>query len=421
MQDILNDNWSVRGTGLRDFKRELTAFDARTTYRVCQLDEIEILSVIPMTEYEIMNNHLELKEGQDLVFRLNSKNAKELNQKPYLINFENAFVSDDFKAERIKETRKMGLCLLVNKRPESITAWGLLDLAQRTGVCCDKIYDISSNRSRWLAQNLFAQNCTVVVRSDGNDKKVFAVRGKNYKGVPQMSYVPQVLEFLEGFLGESNLEFCISNELTEIVMKFEEKGKEIRDAYPELPADVEPIVYIENSDTGKYALNVKAGFTLGRHILSARGTTKDKHDRGFNLKKVLDNAKKTIFKEYKEIPEQLIRLLGIKITDAERAIEEAIEYSEIEKKKGFKKISTVFKETMKQSLSLGTYTAYDLFNTALDIAENLKISTAKMEIKDIPDITRKQFSECVQKILYCPFECEKETDDEFLYIPSGTA
>lgn len=417
MRDVLNDNWFVKGTGLRDFKRELTAFDARTSYRVCQLDEIELLSVIPMTEYEIMKNSLELEEGQDLVFRLNNKNAKEVNQKPYLINFENAYLSDDFKSERIKETRKMGLCFLVNKRPQSITAWGLLDLAQRTGVCCDKIYDISSNRSRWLAQNLSAQNCTIVVRSDGKDKKVFAVRGKNYKGVPQMSYIPQVLEFLEGLLGESTLDFCISNELTEVIMKFEEKGKEIRDTYPELPANVEPVVYIENSDTGKYALNVKAGFTIGRHTLSARGSTKDKHDKGFNLDKVLANAKKSIFKEYKEIPEQLIRLLGIKITDAERAIDEAIRYSEIEKKPGFKKISLVFREAMKQSLSLGTYTAYDLFNTALDVAENLKVSTAKMEIKDIPEITRKQFSECVQKILYCPFECEQEDEDEFLYIP----
>ncbi|MCR5479027.1 MAG: hypothetical protein K6F27_04090 [Ruminococcus sp.] len=421
MQDLLNDNWVVKGNGISDFKRELTAFDARTIYRVCQLDEIELLSVIPMTEYEIMNKHFDLEEGQDLVFRLNNKNAKELNLKPYLINFENAFLSNDFKSERIKETRKMGLCLFVNKRPESITAWGLLDLAQRTGVCCDKIYDISSNRTRWLAQNLSAQNCTIVVRTDGKNKKVFAVRGKNYKGVPQMSYVPQVLEFLEGLLGESTLEFCISNELTEVMMKFTEKGKEIRDTYPELPTDVEPIVYIENSDTGKYALNVKAGFNIGRHILSARGATKDKHDKGFNLEKVLANAKKTIFKEYKEIPEQLIRLLGIKITDAERAIDEAVRYSEIEKKSGFKKISAVFKEAMKQSLSLGTYTAYDLFNTALDVAENLKISTAKMEIKDIPEITRKQFSECVQKILYCPFECEQESDDEFLYIPSETA
>jgi transcription antitermination factor NusG len=272
----------------------------------------------------------------------------------------------------------------------------------------------SPERDRFIASNLKDTRITLVARANTVEKnefyKIFAVRGKSYKPVPQTEMIQKCISQLENELGKAeSLGWSITNELTTLTLSFPEKVDEIRDMYPELTHSIRPIIRITTSDIGFSSFKVQAGFELGgSRVYREKSSVEESHDHQFEAEKFLKKVEKKIFPEFIAVPAELSRLIGIEVNTVE-AIDEVFDFIKLESKPGFKSIAKHIKELMCLELSLGTCTAYDVVMSLITVPNRLVIKKSDGTEKEISDSSRKIMENVLAEAIFCPFDCSDTT------------
>ena len=186
-------------------------------------------------------------------------------------------------------------------------------------------------RNMMLADSMIAKNSpvTMVYREATNEygitvRKVFAVLGKTYKLIPQ-TVVQKIKDAVEadGDLGAVKPgEWGVDHDFTSLNVTFPALGAELAKEYGAIK--VMPGVQIYDSDTGCSSIIVRGTYQTEKSYVITDEVAK-KHTTGLNLEEFLADVKKSIFENFRALPEILAQLIGEPVyggTDEARRLQE---------------------------------------------------------------------------------------------------
>ena len=301
----LLDAYRRVGTDMTSLKESLEDIDSITKTFEARGRDLMLLSVCNIPEYQ--------QEGFTPCYILTKEYVDEFMEGKALHVFKipNEKIGQEVLAEVKKNT---GLIALFENRVYSVSAYALPLLLQRAEVAGH--FPIRENgiiRDLMAASGLFACNerMTVVYREDEGIRKIFAFMGGKYIPVKQRSLL-EVLNSLkrEGICGEYRLSnYLVDHEYTDIEVSFPEMAEE----YSTLVGkDVIPGVILSTSDIGSSSVRIRGIYRIGGH----RVLTEEvglRHTKGLSEEKILKEVDDKIFKDFRKLPETLVKLIGISV------------------------------------------------------------------------------------------------------------
>ena len=161
----------------------------------------------------------------------------------------------------------------------------------------------------------YGRNCTLVTKTFGDARKVFAVLSDKYTTVPQ-SVLVDIVNNIEkkNILGKVVCRHWEVNHFASLLyVEFPEKAEELKKFYG-LSADFVPGLFLATSDTGDCSLTIRGTWRIGNSY-SLHKEVKRKHTGKIDIEKIISDIDKTIFAEYAKLPETLCDLMSFDITD----------------------------------------------------------------------------------------------------------
>lgn len=325
----LYDNWNTSGTDLDQFRVAMKEIDDKTVMIQANTAELSLLR----EGYESGN-----VKNMSLV---TYDSVKELNDTMFLETANKRIPLDRLDKKLVAETLGGAGFFLVYKG----TAYYMSDramgsLLDRANLSGDAMFRRSVARDAMLVEGLYksgigerangmhdaknkkgSANCTLVVRKEvenGNVyRKIFYVPSEKYCPVP-MQFLAEIAEKIcdDDKMGEPEVRYWYADHgMSEIVIAFPEKGKELKDAYG-LKDAVIPGVLIRSSDTGKSCVEVKGvAFIEGKTRYMTLEAAKRRHYGDIDEGKILDEANELILRNYRVLPELLAKLIGVPVSD----------------------------------------------------------------------------------------------------------
>lgn len=245
-------------------------------------------------------------------------------------------------------------------------------------------------RNMMLADSIITKNTPIslIYREEKNEygvlvKKVFAVLGKTYKLIPQ-NVVQRIKKAVEanGDMGKTTPGYWeIDHDFTSINISFPEFAEELTKEFG-CRLKVTPGVQISTSDTGASSIIVRGTYQTEKSYVITDEVAK-KHTAGLDLNMFLEDVKRSIFENFRTLPQLLATMVGEPVyggTDPEMRTQEMKDIFEyvLEKigkiagadfpKKQRKQILECMVEEIDPSIC---YTLYDVAMTFMDLPERV--------------------------------------------------
>ena len=258
----------------------------------------------------------------------------------------------------------------------------LRDLCARCGISGEILIDNKYSLIRNTLLNTVLKNSekdvTLIIRKDGDLKKIVAVPSKKYYYIKQ-SFLNNIIKYVSTYLGSSNsISWEVCHNYTKIVCDFPDKINEIKTAYK---IDAIPQLEFHTSDTGDSSMGIIAFLKMGNITFLVDKCNK-KHS-GLELENFENNIKKKIFPKLEYVPKRLadLSLISMDKHAAKICIEEI--FFEFKKLISPKKIN-IIENLLKDELVYDQYSAYDIFFMIESLQDRLddKFSRVKEIIKN---------------------------------------
>jgi len=277
-----------------------------------------------------------------------------------------------------KELKKCGFMLNIDGTLYICSGETIGTLCSRCALGGSALTDhISVLRDSYITEILAKKKtkCSVVMRvSEEGIKKVFAVLGGTYTAIPQ-NKIRDVVEAAENELLEGKeSEFCgltADNFVTRLYFEYPSIADEFRKVY-KMTMNVTPGICVVTSDMGDSSLAVygtirlpgsKTPFHVGKYSRIHRGNV--------DIEEFIEGVRDNIFTEYSKIPERIMELLTIDVSDVSETLKAVMEKSGLAKVIG-KKYSDQFVEAAAQEFIPGKpYSAFDIANFIAKVPERI--------------------------------------------------
>ena len=299
-------------------------------------------------------------------------------------------------------------------------------LSKRTGIGHDAMASLSLERNHFLYKLLKDGNkvCSLVVRhaevEGKNLKKVFAVHSERYSPIDQnvvISLIERIEEKYHDTMGHCvTSQWSVSHELTQVLLTFPEKEKELKDAYDTM---LTPAIRIVTSDTGESAFCLQAIWLLSGSGIIVQEEAKVVHVRKTeNMEDILfQKIEDVIFPAFTELPERLLELMDLTLISTgtihgRARMEDIFDFvfrtSQIVTSQAIsKEASAALKEELMAEFDLSSeITAYDVARVFIDLPGRLK--------GDIQKWRMDRLERCCGKVPFLNFEALAKTETLYL-------
>lgn len=386
MKNLLKDNYQETGTGYDSFKQaveEITACTKMIQINTDMLGGKNDGLYLPI-KYDA-NNHILLTENSQRV--------------PINFNHANTVIPDSEMEELMHELiDSSGMILRYNGSNYYFSEKAFFTLKERVGFKSTAIAVKSIERNAFIQKIMEIPDVwNLCVRTDNGEKpfkKVFSVCTHNYGYIPQTMLVEIIDELIKGTPMGTGIvaDWSIDQDLTEVIIEFPEVENEITTVYG-VPNPFKPCIRLTTSDTGKSMFRVEGIWKCGQsYTVFSEGFVRHS-PKVANKKTIMKRIENKIFPDYTCLPERLVELMGIFVTEGkdpegDKAIVESY-LKKINKTIAMKKtISEAFcKKVVSLLLNDFDYTkeitAYDIVLRYLSMSDRLigieKTSLKKME------------------------------------------
>lgn len=412
MSQMLLDTYEKHGNLLMDFKNELQQITDHTLVEKVKAEDITLLSTSNRF-YDSASYHADYfaatqhsYDGEDVQSSTGTLFSSELKgaTEPLLQELE-------YKTNL--------LCHIKSKKEFWLTSEMMLPtLAIRTGLG-SAISARSKERDAFLAKilgDMGNKTLQCVIRQKNGVKKVFAVMSDKYTYIPQTVLFDIIRAIIsEGKMGKVQcLGWSIDHTGTKINLAFPEYAEEISKLY-KIDVPFIPGIQLIISDIAESSLIVRGVWyrkgAANWYISLVQSEIYKKHMGEFDLGKIMEQINKSVFDQYRTMPEALCRLMKITVTTPVKSQKENHEALEAFIKKVFKEIKITAaigkkREIVMREMLLSEidetlpHTAYDLIMSITSLPERL-------ESKDKAAILR--LSKACRDAVYCNF-AEKEEE-----------
>lgn len=217
--------------------------------------------------------------------------------------------------------------------------------------------------------------CSVVMRvSEEGVRKVFAVLGGTYTAIPQNKIRDVVAAAEDELLGDKESTFrgmTANNFVTRLYFEYPSIADEFRKVY-KMTLNVTPGICVVTSDMGDSSLTVYGTIRLpGSETPFHIGKYSRIHRGNVDIDEYIEGVRNNIFTEYTKIPERIMELLTIDVSDVNETLKAVMEKSGLAKVIG-KKYSDQFVEAAAQEFIPGKpYNAFDIANFIATVPERI--------------------------------------------------
>lgn len=276
----------------------------------------------------------------------------------------------------------------VNKQMYFLSDNAISDVNARTGMKGSSVSSCSLERA--VAQKSFCNHKTVpvnlIVRTDNNIRKIFAVTSGAYQYVPDtilLDMLDKISDYYD--LGDWEVErWELTHNISRVVVSFPSIAKDISDVYG---VKLTPCLMLSTSSTGRSSIYCRSIWKVSDHSFFIEDEVATEHRGEVNVEEFLEESAKTIFKDYFAVPEALCNAMSIDISDPKWSQKN---FHNNNKKKVEEIVSGLFKElnivgciskknevALRESvLALFDYnlplTMYDILEVILKTPERLK-------------------------------------------------
>lgn len=404
--DIIRDEYEVRGSNYSDFKNAVKDMVSHTARTIVNLKDFMVLLYIGDDE-----------SGQYYHFKaIDPENSETIIK--YRVK------KDTIPSELGDEMTKTNKLVLFSKKDKYllfVARNAINTLAYNTGTGGQNISFDTIGRNMYIAENM-KNDVSLITRfitvNEKNYPKLFAVLSPNYKYTPQTC----IFELYEGFtdssyFGEGECErYSVSHYISEIKINYCEKAEEFAKVYESKDTSMIPGLLIRSSDCGASSFAISGVLKINGHDIYTDKVSMT-HKGIIDLEKIEKECKEKIFDKFNALPDALINLVGIDITPSslDLSTEKGRDsnkskvldaYVKVFKHIGLvaitsKKIEKQLKEQISFEIDGGNhYTAYDVVIDCMGLADRLS-GISKMKI----DALRY----ALNKAPYTPFKEIEET------------
>lgn len=373
----LKSNWEKTGTDYQKFKNVVNEVVESTYVETLETSELQCLNIVSMEE----NGKLSFKCATDPY-------ARSLNN--YTFKPEQAKELEDIKEEVMTNRMIIGKISNSSIIPLFVDEHALITLGQKIGLSGDWFFNPGKDTS------LFVRNAAVfqalsekkriyklAYRQVGSIKKLFACFSEKYAELSQNDMI-RAIEYVisNNTLGKMKCDYWeIDQFFTKIVFSFPDYAKDLSTIYG-LERTLIPCLTFMTSDTGDCSLKVITTWKAGTNSYSTLDEFEQKHIGDADIKSMKDDIENHIFPEYTKIPEKLVELMSINITDPGKDyIENKKIYVECIKKVmkslgfvkaiGKKNDKILFDSLCAEYNSMINYTAYDICMSIMELPERI--------------------------------------------------
>ena len=312
-ETILFDNFRQSGTELEEFATSTKYMADITKSRVIRGRDVTFLSLYQGSDEKY------LKEGCATFYILSDEYVKNFSfefPKFYLAPISYDKISEEL-VEELKKTT--GLACKIGDDYYAVSSFAMHTLTQRGNVGGDMFVQKNGFiRDLHLADVIFScnDNCHFVIREENGFKKIFASLGAYFAPVPQTVLTSIIDEInTDGTMGKPVVRrWNIQHDFTEIYVEFPEAAEDFKRTY-KLDKDIVPGCYICTSDIGFSSIIVRGTYSFGGSSYVVTDEVAFKHTKNVTSKNIVAKVDVDIFAKIRKLPETLIELIGIEVTD----------------------------------------------------------------------------------------------------------
>lgn len=402
--NFLSDHFYRHGSSLTEFYEELEKIADNTRIRKVTANQLEVLSV---NDEKSDNNNIVCNRH---VFEEYANYVDSFN----VCLDRKTILGDDIDLQDDVYHHSKTMFALYDENKYAIKTFlptslmMLPTLGMRLGLG-SAIQTPSIERDKFIARlmgEMGEKKITLVSHVDEENEKIFAVLSDEYTYIPQ-TIIRSIISNIEkdGKLGKPEcVGWYIDNEFTQVNLVFPEYAEDIKDTYNMLPHNIIPGIQIMSSDMAKCALFVRGVWYKthagGGYII--QNEVSKTHKGEVDLTDIQKRIEASIFDEYTKLPEQLIDLMKVNVTEKtakpkenQKSIQECIkkvfkemELTKIIGKKNEVLLREYFLSEIDETIS---YTAYDIAMMIVELPDR---------IDGITTATRNRFAKACNKAIY---------------------
>ena len=397
------DSWEVSGSNEQELLQTLKELAKATAAFPVEMDEISLLTIVG----EENGNIVVLRHDQTPIREFKSPSADTGADACFSIPAEKLLNAADGNAELVNEALKKTMTLLIVRGKLyfiSDSIW--VTLRQRLGglggdfitmehLAIRRDRDSLATKRAQIAGDQAAQ---VLVKREGNVRKVFSVFTDKYRIVTQAEIFLMLKKVFEQEMGKMEIKnYKIDNFFTEILISFPEKAKDISSTYGKGDRYT-PVVQIHSSDVGMCSVIINGGFLRddGKHtclLLSDDMSTSRAHTKRTSAEAIVKEASQVIFAKATRIPDRMAELIqkdvsGIVAQALVQVIAES-DFMALSKLLGKERAHSLLPKLYGLFNDTTTYTLYDVATAFLEIPEMLDIENVWIDRREISDLRKR--------------------------------
>ena len=422
----LNTNYEVIGRTMESLLAELHEIGTATEYVLVEAKDIKLHSL-----YKTDN-------GKNYFYVMSANTMLGSDIKSPLKTFsriceENEGVNPDLLRQSLQETGVM-MSIPVDGGETAIyvSPSGINALAEKAKVGGERINYPSTFRDLYVMEGILKKGgkLKLAVRSlkgaDGKvSRKLFGVLTEKYAPI-SLNLIPETIDTFEedGSMGKSNLRYWKTTQnYTEVLVEFPDEAEELQDTYG-LSEPLIPGIRLSTSDTGDAAVRIQATYrSATNRTYVVKKEVKKNHMGKVTREDILNEVKKEIFAEIKELPSRLASLMGNTIGKAEvetpegqaankRAVQacirKAIRSLHIGKAIGQKRAKEISEQLEVEVNGELVYTEYDIAMMFIGLGDRLA---------NLPENARRMLEKACAEAPYIKYQKQANDEDAVILLP----
>lgn len=430
-KNVLNDNWQIKGSDYKEFCSEIKAIDERTRQIIVPTNTVGIFTKLNRTD-EIIEKCLkritdatkraecDRKFSSDKIITAILSSNDENNERIFTVSKDFYLKKGAAPDELMKELRENGYWLTIpGEKHVYVSSHLLPTMGLRAGISGLGLEKNCYERNAYFVKRFSddPDESTVVIREIdvGNGekiKKAFSMLSGRYTHIPQTTML-DIISSIQTSIGEVKCRrFEINNNFSEIYLYFPEIAEDFKNNY-NLPDEILPGLYLKTSDCGESSFVIQGIYCMKKSSEIIFDEYSRVHKGTVDINNIVSAAKK-IYNRYTELPEKLLTLMTVNISNPEDAIKNMSKRIGLVKAIGKKTEAKLVKSLIDEIPINTTMTGYDIVMNFITLPERIT--------NPMTHSSMKKLQKCVNECAYVDFDnlslpvFEALDDDEQLLL-----
>jgi hypothetical protein len=395
----LIDTWEKTGSDLKGFCQEISELTAHTEYKKFSTAEFALLAY----GYETPSSY-----RMRMIDALALSDFETTGEAIIEFPIEKEKSDKDLMEETV---RNAGFMISDGKYSYYISKYAMVSIFARANLNGDGMARRSLSKCLFLEESLHYAgigengrnhrikerdnpndyNCTMVIRKQGNSRKLFFLPTEKYAPMPLtvLSDTAKYIMKTRMFGVPKVKKWSVSHAVSEVQVVFPEMKEEIKEKY-NLDHDILPGILIRSSDIGMSCTEMQVIAYIGnsKRYVVLNGI-KQKHAGEFNVDEMLEEAEKMIRNVVADLPSRMLGLKKVEIIGKKMSKSDRKKVAETLFTKSFRQIGLssvigkkremMFKQDVVEKFN-GQVSAYDVAICTLTIGDYFNDSVVENDI-----------------------------------------